>query len=281
MASKSKSGKGAAARRNEDAARARAEAERLKAVQAAKERRTKLITIGIGAVVAVAVVVAVVLVLRQSTESNYDEIARPKGAIEAGAIVIGQDLAAGGAPAEGEDVAVVRVYSDYICPGCGSLERRLGAKFEELAAAGKIKLELQPVAFLDSQSSPAGYSSRATNAAMIVANYAPDKFVAFHAKLFETGTQPDEGTEGLTAEQLVELAQGLGVPADVTDRFADSEFSSWVEYETSQAVADGVGTTPSLWVGKSDGNLTLITNPGTINLDDAIAKVLDGEDPNK
>jgi protein-disulfide isomerase len=280
MADKNKSGKGKATQqRNRDAERARAEAERLRAEQAAKERRTKLIAIIAGVVVVVAIAVAVIFVVRQASKSDYADVARPVGAFEAGAIVIGQDLVAGGAPAEGSDVAVVRVYSDYICPGCGSLERRLGAKLEELAAAGKIKLEFQPVVFLDSQSQPAGYSTRATNAAMTVANYAPDKFLAFHAKLFESGTQPAEGTAGLSYEELAQVAQGLGISAEVTDRFVGAEFAAWLDYETDKAYSSGVEGTPSVSIGKSDGSLTLVKNPGSLNLDDAIARVLAGDNP--
>jgi protein-disulfide isomerase len=261
-------------------ARAREEAARLKAAQAAKERRTRLIAISAAAVVLVAVVVAVVVVLGAATKSNYDEIARPAGANKAGSIVIGQDLAAGGVPAEGDDVLVLRVYSDYMCPGCGGVERRLGSKFEQLAAEGKIKLEIQPVSFLDSLSQGTQYSTRATLAAMAVAQGAPDRFLAFHAKLFEDGVQPDENTEGLTDERLVELAQEVGVPAEVTDKFADAEFKDWVDYATDQARTQPVITTPSLWIGKSDSKLTLIEQPGAVDLDDAIAKVLAGENPN-
>jgi protein-disulfide isomerase len=259
---------------------ARAEAERLKTVQAAKERRTKLIAVGIAVVVVVAVVIGVVLVVREATKSEFSTVAKPKGANEAGSIVIGQDLSAGGAAAEGDDVVVLRVYSDYMCPGCAGVERRLGAKFEQLAAAGKVKLEIQPVSFLDRMSMGTAYSTRSASAAMTVANYAPDKFMAFHAKLFEKDIQPAENSEGLTDERLVELAQEVGVPADVTDKFKANEFAAWVDYATGKAQDQPVATTPSMWIGESDSDLTLIKDPGGVNLDSAIAAVLAGNDPN-
>ncbi|MDR3107449.1 MAG: DsbA family protein, partial [Bifidobacteriaceae bacterium] len=154
-------------------------------------------------------------------------------------------------------------------------------KFEELAADAKIKLELQPVAFLDRFSNGTQYSTRATRAAVTVAKYAPDKFLAFHARLFDSDVQPAENSDGLTDERLVELAQEVGVPAEVTNKFASDELAAWVDYATDQAQAQPVTTTPSMWIGKSDSKLTLINNPGAVNLDDAIAKVLAGEDPNK
>ncbi|MDR0627156.1 MAG: DUF1129 domain-containing protein, partial [Bifidobacteriaceae bacterium] len=107
-----------------------------------------------------------------------------------------------------------------------------------------------------------------------------DKFLAFHAKLFESGVQPDEQTEGLTDERIAELAQEVGVPTDVTERFASQEFSAWAAYATDKAQEQPVRTTPSLWMGKKDSDLTLIDDPGTVNLDNAIANILAGKDPN-
>ncbi|MDR1442865.1 MAG: thioredoxin domain-containing protein [Bifidobacteriaceae bacterium] len=276
---KNQSGKAKTAGTSREAARA--EAERLKAAQAAKERRVKLIAISAAVVVVIAAVVAVVFVIREANKSNFADVPKPVGGNEAGVIVIGQDLAAGGTPAEGDEVVVLRMYSDYICPGCGSVERRLGSKLEELTADGKIKLEIAPVPFLDYMSNGTQYSTRATNAAMTVANYAPDKFMAFHAKLFETGIQPEENTDGLSDERLVELAQEVGVPEDVAAKFAAMEFIRWLDYSVQEARAQPVEGTPSMWIGKSDSDLTLIDNPSSINLDEAIADVLAGNDPNK
>ncbi|MDR1188223.1 MAG: thioredoxin domain-containing protein [Bifidobacteriaceae bacterium] len=261
-------------------AAARAEAERLKAAQAAKERRTKLIAVAAAVVVVIAVAVAVVLVLRGSNKSSYEDVTRPLGGSEAGAIVVGQDLAAGGAPAEGDDVVVVRIYSDYMCPGCGSVERRLGAKLEELTASGDIKLELQSVAYLNRFSQGTEYSTRAANATATVAALAPEQYLAFHSKLYESGVQPEESTEGLTDERLVELAQEVGVPESVTSQFAERKYESWVDYATTQAQDFGVGGTPSIWVGKSDSDLTQITDTSSLNLDAVIAAVRAGDNPN-
>ncbi|MDR2374324.1 MAG: thioredoxin domain-containing protein [Bifidobacteriaceae bacterium] len=280
MADKRKSRKPAPAARGRDAAQARAEAERLKAAQAAKERRTKLLAIAGAVLVVVGIVVAVVLVLIEATKSSYGDVAKPPGAIEAGAVVIGQDLAPGGTPAEGDDVVVVRVYSDYMCPNCASVEARLSGKFEELAAAGKIKLEIQPLAILDYMSEGTNYSTRASNAALTVAKYAPDKFLAFHSRLFDSDIQPGEYTEGLTDERLIEVAQEVGIGSEATDKFADQEFYDWITYSTDKGRSDGLQGTPSMWIGPSDSRLTQIEDPYGVNLDDAIARVLAGDNPN-
>ncbi|MDR0366442.1 MAG: DsbA family protein [Bifidobacteriaceae bacterium] len=255
------------------------EAKKIKAQREAKERRMKMI--GLVAVVAVAIIVAVivVLVLQTTNGPGFDEIeAKPTGAQESGALLIGQDLVVGGQPARGDDVVVLRVYSDYICPGCGSVEGRLGQRMEDMAAAGQIQLEIAPLVTLDGQSTTR-YSSRATDAAMVVANYSPDKFLAFHKLLF--ANQPPEGSAGLSDDELKDLARQVEVPETTIERFGNDEFAEWIAYANSQAQKQPVQTTPSLWMGKSDSDLTLVKNPGSINLDRARQRVLAGQDLNQ
>jgi protein-disulfide isomerase len=259
---------------------AREEAERLKAEQSAKARRRTMIGIGIGAAIAVFVVVVVILVLQSTNTEDYGAMSKPLGANEDGSIVIGQDLKPGGEPASGEDAVVVRIYSDYMCPNCASVERRLGAKLEEMAASGDIKLELQSVAFLDRLSQDTEYSTRASIASATIAALAPDQYMAFHSKLFETDIQPGENTEGLDDERLAELAREVGVPEEVATQLAVRTYEGWVNYATSQAQNFGVRGTPSIWVGPSDSDLTQINDPYALNLDDVVAKVRAGEDPN-
>jgi protein-disulfide isomerase len=259
---------------------AREEAERLKAAQAAKDRRRKLVWTGVAVLVVVFAVVVVLLVLQNTKGEGFDTITKPQGATKDGAIVIGQDLQPGGEPATGDDVVVVRVYSDYICPYCGQTERRIASRLEEMAAAGEIKLELQPVAALDGYSDPPGYSTRAENAAMTVAALAPEQFLAYHNKLFEADIQPAEGSEGLTDERLAELALEVGVPQDVVDQFAEGKLAQWGEYTTVHMADRGVQVTPTILMGKSDSSLKPVANPVNINLDEAVANVRAGNDPN-
>jgi protein-disulfide isomerase len=257
------------------------EAQRVKAAREAKERRTKTMMIAGGALIAVAMIVIVVLVLQTTARKDYSELAiRPLGSTKAGVIVIGQDSLPGGEAPTGDQVVVVRVYSDYMCPGCGSAERRLGDKLESLVASGDIKLELATIATLDSYSLGTRYSSRAADAASVVANYAPEYFLPFHRTLFLETVQPAQNSEGLTDDELRTIAETLGVPADVTARFGQDEFADWISYITEKARTQPVKTTPSIWLGTSDSDLTLIESPGSFNLDDAIARVRAGQDPN-
>jgi protein-disulfide isomerase len=221
----------------------------------------------------------VVILVAQSTKQSVAAAKEPLGASDAGAIVIGQDLQPGGEPASGDGVVVVRLYSDYLCPNCAQVERRLAANLKARAAAGEIKLEIQAVDFLARFSNDTEYPKRAANAAATVANYAPEQFLAFHSKLYEDGIQPEEYTDGLTDERLAEVAQEVGVPKEVTDKFAAMEFEDWVRYATDQAVASGVGGTPSIKMGRSDSKLELVKDPYTLNPDLAIPRINDGKSP--
>ncbi|MDR2252809.1 MAG: thioredoxin domain-containing protein [Bifidobacteriaceae bacterium] len=258
---------------------ARLEAERLKAAQAAKDRRRRLISVAIGAAVVVVAAIVVILVLQTTKTPGFAELTKPPGATERGSIVIGQDLKPGGEPASGDDVLVLRIYSDYMCSACGSTERRLGARVEELAASGEVQLEINSLGFLDDVSTGTAYSSTAANAVATVAEYAPDQYLAFHSKLFEQEVQTVSFSEGLTNERLAELAAEVGVPQDVTDRFALGEFNDWVAYTTDQALNDGVGQTPAIAIGKTDSSVKFAEYASSLDVDSALARVRAGDSP--
>ena len=109
----------------------------------------------------------------------------------------------------GEDTAkvTVDVYEDFLCPACGSFERRDGAAIEDALAAGTIQVRYHVVNILDDLSNPAGYSTDAGNAALCAAE--ADQFAGYHASLF--ADQPREGGRGYSDDQLVQLGRDLGI----------------------------------------------------------------------
>ncbi|HWS57121.1 MAG TPA: DsbA family protein, partial [Actinotalea sp.] len=151
-----------AARREE----ARAEALRLREEQqrAARRQRTLAVSLLVVGLAVVAVLVAVIL--NQGGSATAGEEVQPTVSTDRGGVVVdadgvltppaeqvtvgaaGEDLAwpQGGF---GEDVVVVSVYSDFMCPFCGLFEESNGALLEELVAAGEIVLDVHPVAILD------------------------------------------------------------------------------------------------------------------------------------
>lgn len=211
---------------------ARLEAQRLREEQAKREKRNR--TILIGAVVGVIAVVAlaVVYIVGQGSRSPLETVDSPNGATASGGIVVGVD----GVGAATEGAPEVAVYSDFMCPFCALFESTNGAMLEELREAGEATIVYHPVAYLDNASNGTNYSTRSAQALAVVADAAPEQFVAFNQALF--ANQPGEGTSGLSDDEIAAIAVGVGVPQDVADTFTDGRFTDWVTAASDQATRD-------------------------------------------
>jgi protein-disulfide isomerase len=189
-----------------------------------------------------------------------------------GKVVPPQHLTSTGAIPVGAATApvTVSIYFDYMCPACGAFEKANSAELARLVAAGTVRLELHPIAFLDDRSSGTEYSTRSANAFAAVADAAPDRVWAFHTALY--GQQPAEGSHGLSDEQIAQVASDAGVPADVAARFTDGTYRPWVASVTRQAFASGVEHTPTLKINGTlfEGN-AFVTGPLTQAIESAAA----------
>jgi len=169
----------------------------------------------------------------------------PAGATAAGALPLG----AAGAPVR------LEVFLDYMCPFCGRFDRANSAEMERLVADGTVRLELHVLSFLDKASAGSRYSTRAANAVVTVFDRAPDRVLAFNRALF--AGQPAEGSEGLTDDQIADLAADAGVPADVVALFGRQTFQPWIAKSTDAAFAGGITGTPTVRINgtRFDGDL--------------------------
>jgi protein-disulfide isomerase len=206
-------------------------------------RRRRVLTV-VGGLVIVALVVAIVVAVLKATGG---EDAPPAAT---GELVTPQNLTPSGAiPVGASDAPVtLEIYFDYMCPACGAFEAANGAELDRLVEDGAVRIELRPISFLDEQSNGTEYSTRAANALAAVADAAPERVWAFHAALYDE--QPAEGTDGLSDDQIAEIATEAGVPGDVVDGFPDNTYRPWVALVTQQAFDSGVESTPTL---KIDG----------------------------
>ncbi|GAA1534773.1 hypothetical protein GCM10009827_061160 [Dactylosporangium maewongense] len=194
-----------------------------------------------GGVVIVALLAAIAFVLVDAAGGDApapptaQSTAAPAGATATGAIVTGTGP------------VTVTIYLDYLCPYCGRFERANSGDLERLVAAGTIRLELHPLAFLDRASQGTRYSTRTANAVATVADRSPAKVLAFSAALFEQ--QPAEGGPGLTDQRIAAIATGAGVPTDVAASFTERRFERWVATSTDWAFQHGgVTGTPTVLV---------------------------------
>ncbi|MFA6575496.1 MAG: thioredoxin domain-containing protein [Nocardioides sp.] len=205
----------------------------------------------LGTLVILGLVVAIILAVVKATGGDdgptkaLDDVATPRNVTSSGAIPVGE-----------EDAPVtVEIYYDYMCPACGAFEAANSAELDRLIEEGVARVELRPISFLDEQSRGTEYSTRAANAMATVADAAPDSAWDFHNALY--ADQPQEGSEGLTDEQIGEIAADVGVGSDVVDRFEDGTYSSWVASVTELAFSEGVQGTPTVKVDgeEFDGDL--------------------------
>lgn len=141
----------------------------------------------------------------------------------------------------------IDVYEDFICPYCEQFESKYFTSIEQDLEAGTIKVRYHMLNFLDGNSNPAGYSSRAANTALAVAAVDPSKFVDFHYSLYQN--QPEEGSAGYSQAQLTSLANRLGVSGPQFDQLVSSNaFLNAIKADTTNAEND-----KALWAPGQNG----------------------------
>jgi protein-disulfide isomerase len=206
------------------------------AARAAAQRRRRTVLGGIGAAAVLVVALVVVIVVQTQRTSSPADAAAPPNTDGGYAFAVG----AADAP------VTMDVYEDFQCPVCAQLEATAGDTIAQLVDAGTVQVRYHGMAFLD-RASTTEYSTRALNAAAVVAESGPDAFRAFHDLLF--ADQPAEGSAGLTDDQLVEYAARAGATgADVAQGIEDRRYADWVAAATDRASEDGVTATPTVLV---------------------------------
>ena len=255
----------------------RREEARLKAAQMRKEqerkaRRNRILAIS-GLVVAIIALVAVAFTIVNQNKANE---AANSDVVYGGdtANVVAPALAdvtapapandKGGIPVSGDgsdDVGVVgdgdvtlTVYFDFLCPICGQFEEINGDDIDTLLADGGTTVEYHPISFLDSKSAGTSYSTRAANAAAIVADKAPAQFAAFVSAMFVD--QPAEGSAGRTDAEIKKIATDVGVPEDVAATFTttvDGTFTT--KTDDVEATNDGTWRTMAPWVAAATNQM--------------------------
>lgn len=242
--------------RNERREAAREKARILREQQRKRERRNRaLIVTGVTVVVALIAAVIIGIVVQNTKPAGpgpanmaSDGIVLTAG--EDGGIVAVETpaLAAGEAPTptvpdESGEVANIVMYIDYLCPFCGQFEATNSDSIRTMVESGAATVEVHPIAILTNKSAGTQYSLRAANAAACVADSSPESFFDFNAILFEN--QPEEGSTGLTDDELKALAEEVGVSngSTIDTCIDDVQFRSWVQEATNRALTEPVPNT--------------------------------------
>jgi protein-disulfide isomerase len=201
------------------------------------------------AVVVVLVLVAALVVWMNNTASSPDPVVTPDAAVinsETGAIAVGS----------GDQT--MDTYIDFMCPVCNQFEQAYGEAIQGLVDDGTITLNIHPISILDRASSGTEYSTRSANAMYCVAAADGTAAVPFMQAMF--ANQPDEGSTGLTNEQILAIAAGVGVTG-IDACVNDGEYSGYVTAMTEKTPvapgAQGIGTPTIAINGEVIANSTL------------------------
>jgi len=256
----------------------RREEARLKAAQMRKEqerkaKRNRILAIS-GLVVAVLALVGVAFAIISQNKSNE---AANSDVVYGGtsANVVPPALAdvtapapandKGGIPVSGttaEDVGVVgdgdvtlTVYFDFMCPICGQFEEINGDDLDTMLKDGGTTIEYHPISFLDGNSAGTSYSTRAANAAAIVADQAPGQFADFVSAMYVD--QPAEGTAGRTDAEIEKIATDVGVPKEVAATFTSTVDGTYTTKSgDTETTENGTWRTMAPWVAAATNQMS-------------------------
>jgi protein-disulfide isomerase len=213
-------------------------------------RKVNWFAIGVSiAVVVVLALVAVLVVSLNNQAENPDPGQTPAASNiegDTGAILVG----------DGENR--LDTYIDFMCPICNQFEQVYGAAIQGLVDDGTITHGIHPISILDSRSQGTEFSTRAANAMYCVAEADAEASVPFMNALFQN--QPAEGTSGLSDEQLLQIADTVGVTgidACVNDRTYAGFVTAMTEKTPIQPGSNGVGTPTVAVNGEVIANSTL------------------------
>jgi protein-disulfide isomerase len=245
-------------------AAARERARELRDLHKQQDKRRKMIVTGLitAAVLLLVAVVVIVLILPRT------ETRGPQNMLSDG-IKIGQELKVVQTPAQqpgqlpvpsppnDDSVVDIQLYVDYLCSSCGLFEASNGEQLRSWASTGAATVEIHPLALLTTKSAGTQYSLRAASAAACVADLAPDHYFDFHDALLTN--QPEEGSPGLTDEEMLDRAEAAGVTAigQITRCVSEGRYKSWVKEATARALA---GPIPNSGLSKIDAPLVILVN---------------------
>ncbi len=220
---------------------ARIEAERL-AKQSAGGNRTRNILIGLIVVAILAIVGVGYMLVKESQKTLLTDFdgETPAVALDNGGITFGGPDALPGVVNEGAPKA--DIYADFQCPACAGFDQVHAADIRAMITEGTANITYHPVNILDRTPDATGYATRAANAFLEVVENEPAKALDFMEALFTN--QP--GGEGLTNEQIGEVAASVGVGAETIAKFSEGTYTEWINAARAQASRDGMTHTPSV-----------------------------------
>lgn len=149
-----------------------------------------------------------------------------------------------GAVTIGDNENVLSEYVDFGCPHCGTYHKQFGEDVRGFVADNKVALSIHPLGLLDNAFQGSEFSTRSANAFYCVAETAPNSVLDYMDNLF--ANQPNEGTTGLTDDELVKIAGNSGASA-AESCIIDGTYEDFVTQQTrTVASQDWFKGTPTI-----------------------------------
>lgn len=230
--------KSRATRRAESAA-ASERAATIRREQERVERRRRTIVVSAVVLVVLALIFGIGYAVQSSRDTTGAAATSPSGVVGTYAIPAGNASAP----------VTVEIYEDFMCPICGEFEAATRQWLGQYVDQGKVYVNYRVISILDRASNGTEYSTRSANAAAAVLDTAgPVAFKKFHDLLYQN--QPQEGSNGLSDQQLVDFAVQAGAPRDKVSKLVkDRAFEQWVKNATDAASKRaGFQGTPAVYV---------------------------------
>ncbi|KQB84811.1 Disulfide bond formation protein D precursor [Corynebacterium lowii] len=135
-------------------------------------------------------------------------------------------------------------WTDLRCPFCGLFSREILPELKkEYVDTGKVRIEFRDVVYFGERSASASAAARAAGK--------QDKYVEYLSAIYARA--PESGHPELPDEELIEVAEEVGVPdMEVFKKdMKDPQLAAEAEEETNQARQWGVQGVPFFAVGSS------------------------------
>jgi protein-disulfide isomerase len=220
--------------------------------KAQRRDRTLRWAIPTGVTAAIAAIVVIVIVVVINSAPAPQTAAGPKNMITGGIQFEGKngDLSVVSTPglkskqtpdpvatSNPDGIPKIVTYVDFSCPACQAFEQENADYLKGLVSSGKATLEVHPIAILDSHYLSSRYSSRANNVGACVANFAPGSFYEVMQEMY--AEQPEEGSNGLTNSQIVNVVHKAGLNDGQVDKCISGEsYKKFVAAQTQIATSD-------------------------------------------
>jgi len=218
------------------------------ALEKARDRKIRIFG-GIAVLIVMGALIAVPVMQGKNKTNLVTNAALPKGVTKD---TYGVQVGPAWTATNAASIPKLQIWEDFQCPACGQMEQSSGAKIQELAAAGKIRLEYRPTVFIDNKmvnENLAAGNPNSSRKATIAFGCSVDAGVAekYHAAVF--ASQPATEGDGYSTDALVTAAQVAGLSGDALNTFKEcfnnKTYDGWVTNSDKAFSDEGITSTPT------------------------------------